>query len=133
MILVDTSVFINYLKKVDNNEKTEQFNEILSKGIPFGINNFIYQELLQGCRTERDYRQLKIYLDCQKFYDVKKGRESFANAARIYSELRKKGITVRSTIDCLIAQIALEHDLYLLHDDMDFDRIAEYFPLKVWM
>jgi len=54
MILVDTSVLINYLKRVDNSEKTEQFSEILNKGIPFGINNFIYQELLQGCRTEKD-------------------------------------------------------------------------------
>lgn len=132
MILVDTSVFINYLRKSDN-EKTEQFNEILDKGIPFGINYFIYQELLQGCRTERDYKKLKTYLDVQKFYEVKKGRESYADAARIYSKLRKKGITVRSTIDCLIAQMVMEHELYLLHDDTDFDRIAEFFPLKKWL
>jgi len=132
MILVDTSVFINYLRKSDN-EKTEQFNEILDKGIPFGINYFIYQELLQGCRTERDYKKLKTYLDVQKFYEVKKGRESYAHAARIYSELSKKGITVRSTIDCLIAQMVIEHELYLLHDDTDFDRIAEFFPLKMWL
>lgn len=131
MILVDTSVLINYLRDI-NNDITEQFKEILNKEITFGINNYIYQELLQGCRTERDYRLLKRYLDSQKFYDFKNGRESFARAAKIYFNLRRKGITIRSTIDCLIAQMVIENDLYLLHDDVDFERMCEVLPLKMW-
>jgi predicted nucleic acid-binding protein len=131
MILVDTSVLIDYLRDVDN-KGTKQFNEILKNGLTFGINNFIYQELLQGCKTEKDYRLLKKYLDGQKFYDFKGGRESYAKAARIYFKLRKKGITIKSTIDCLIAQMAMENDLYLLHNDADFTRMTDVFSIKIW-
>ena len=131
MILVDTSVLIDYLKDVDNNG-TGKFKEILEKRLPFGINNFIYQELLQGCKSEKDYRLLKKYLDGQKFYDFKGGRESYAKAAGIYMKLRKKGITIRSTIDCLIAQMAMENDLYLLHNDVDFTRMTELLSIKIW-
>jgi len=131
MILVDTSVLIDYLKEIDNNG-TEKFKEILEKRLPFGINHFIYQELLQGCKSEKDYRLLKKYLDGQKFYDFKWGRESYAKAARNYMKLRKKGITIRSTIDCLIAQTAIENDLYLLHNDADFTRMTELLSIKIW-
>jgi predicted nucleic acid-binding protein len=131
MILVDTSVLIDYLKDVDN-KSTENFKEILNKGLPFGINSYIYQELLQGCKTDNDYRLLKKYLDGQKFYDFKGGRESYAKAARIYMKLRKKGITIKSTIDCLIAQMSMENDLYLLHNDADFTRMTEVISIKIW-
>jgi predicted nucleic acid-binding protein len=131
MILVDTSVLINYFKNVSN-RKTNRFMDVLDRGIPFGINNFIYQELLQGCRTDKDFRLLKKYLDSQKFYDFQNDRESYAQAAMIYYDLRKKGITIRNTIDCLIAQMAVENDLYLLHDDIDFTRMSGVIPLKIW-
>jgi hypothetical protein len=49
----------------------------------------------------------------------------------MYLKLRKKGVTV-STIDCLIAMVAIENDLFLLHNDVDFTRISRYFPLKIW-
>jgi predicted nucleic acid-binding protein len=58
--------------------------------------------------------------------------ESFARAARIYFDCKKKGITIRSTIDCLIAQTALEHDLFLLHNDTDFDAMASVIRLKIY-
>ena len=131
MILVDTSVMICFLKDADN-VGNERFQEILAREIPFGINNYIYQELLQGCRSERDFKLLKRYLDGQRFFDFRWGRKSYAKAAEIYFRLRKQGITIRSTIDCLIAQMALENDLYLLHDDIDFTRIADVVPLKIW-
>jgi hypothetical protein len=46
--------------------------------------------------------------------------------------LRQKGVTVSSTMDCLIALTAIENDLYLLHNDADYNRIGEHFPLKIW-
>lgn len=131
MVLVDTSVLICYLKNIDN-KGARLFNDILERELPFGINNYVYQELLQGCRSEKDFRLLKKYLDGQTFYDFNYGRESYANAAGMYFKLRKKGITIRSTIDCLIAQMAIENNLYLLHDDADFIRIAGVFPIKIW-
>lgn len=56
--------------------------------------------------------------------------KTWSDATRIFFELRKKGITVRSSIDCCITQIALEHDALLLHKDADFDRIASIRPLR---
>jgi len=131
MVLVDTSILIDYFKGVEN-ESIEKFNLVLKKEIPFGINHFIYLEVLQGSSTVKDYRILKKYLDTQTFYDLKNGRESYAEAAKMYLKLRQKGVTVKSTIDCLIARVAIENDLFLLHNDMDFTRISEHFPLKIW-
>jgi predicted nucleic acid-binding protein len=131
VILVDTSVLIDYLQGA-RNRGAESFERILEMGIPFGINEFIYLETLQGCRSEKDFKRLKEYLDPQVFYGFKGGRESYAAAAGMYLELRRKGVTVGGSIDCLIAQTAMENDLYLLHGDSDFDRIKEYYPLKIW-
>jgi predicted nucleic acid-binding protein len=89
-------------------------------------------EVLQGAKTEKDFKTIKKYLDTQTFYDLKKGKESYADAAKMYFELRKKGMTVKSTMDCLIAQVAIENDLFLLHSDQDFLRISRRFPIKIW-
>jgi predicted nucleic acid-binding protein len=59
-------------------------------------------------------------------------RESYASAAKIYFKCRKKGITISSTIDCLIAQSAIENNLFLLHNDSDFDRISKVVGLKIF-
>ncbi|MDA8272928.1 MAG: PIN domain nuclease [Deltaproteobacteria bacterium] len=123
MILVDTSVLINYFKGI-NNYKTEKLEEILKNGIIFGINNFIYQEILQGASTEKEFKLLNQYLSSQKFYELNYGTKSYENAAKIYYSCRKKGVTPRSTIDLLIVETAIENNLFLLHDDNDFTEIA---------
>ena len=123
MILVDTSVLINYFKGI-NNYKTEKFEEVSKNGIIFGINNFIYQEILQGASTEKEFKLLNQYLSSQKFYELNYGTKSYENAAKIYYLCRKKGVTPRSTIDLLIAETAIENNLFLLHDDNDFTEIA---------
>ena len=130
MILVDTSVLIDYFRG-DENEATKKFQDVLERNLHFGINQLIYLEVLQGCRTEKDYKTLKKYLDTQVFHELKNGRDSYAEAAQMYLKLRKKGVTV-STIDCIIARMALENDLFLLHNDKDFTRISRFYPLKIW-
>jgi hypothetical protein len=131
MILVDTSVLIDYLKGTEN-PAARAFHSILEKKIPYGIHDVIYLEVLQGSKTEKDLKELKIYLETQTFYDVRNGHESYAEAAHMFMALRKKGVTVRSTVDCLIALVAMENDLFLLHNDEDFARISAHFPLKIW-
>ena len=123
MILIDTSVLINYFKGI-NNPKTKKFEEILETETPFGINNFIYQEVLQGASDEKEYNLLNEYLGSQKFYELLYGTQSYENAAKIYHLCRKKGITPRSTIDLLIVETAIENNLFLLHDDKDYSEIA---------
>ena len=123
MILVDTSVLIDYFKG-NKNEKTELLERIIADKIPFGINKFIYQELLQGARDNREFELLKAYLSTQKFYDLKDSKSSYENAARIYLNCKKKGITIRSTIDTIIGQCAIENKVKLLHNDKDFTLMA---------
>ncbi len=100
--------------------------------IPFGINSFIYQEVLQGAKSEKEYNNLKKYLSTQHFFHPKDPIESFARAARIYYDCRKKGITITSTIDCIIAQTVIEQDLFLLHRDKDFELMSQVVELKFY-
>ena len=131
MVLVDTSVMIGYLQGKENN-MILRFQYILDNNIPFGINSLIYQEVLQGVRSEKDFDKTKKYLDTQRFYSLKDEKESYASAAKIYFRCKKKGFTIRSTIDCLIAQTAIEYNLLLLHNDSDFDNIARISNLKIF-
>ena len=131
MILVDSSVLIGYLRG-DDNEAVRKLEAILAKGLVFGITPLIFTEVLQRASSEEDFKRLAEYLGSQRFFDLKKGRESYRAAARMYFELRRKGLAVRRTMDCLIAQTAIENGLHLLHNDADFERIAGHFPLKIW-
>jgi hypothetical protein len=131
MILVDTSVLIQFFKGI-NSEGAKKFSIVLERKIPFGINSLIFQEVLQGAGSEKEYLILKKYLESQRFYHLKDPVDSFAKAVKIYLDCRKKGITIRSTIDCLIAQTALENGLVLLHEDNDFDLMSKVIPLKFY-
>jgi predicted nucleic acid-binding protein len=123
MILVDTSVLIDFLRG-NENAATQKFDRVLTNGLAYGISELIYMEVLQGAASPKDFERLKTYLDSQRFYSLTQKRESFSQAARLYMDCRAKGITVRRTIDCLVAQTAVENRLLLLHNDNDYTRIA---------
>lgn len=129
MVLVDTSVLIPFLKGIKD-EKVERFSYVLEAGIPFGISSLIYQEVLQGVKNEREFKMVKGYLGSQRFYGLKDAKMSYEEAAMIYYRCRKRGITIGSTIDCLIAQTAIENNILLMHDDKDFERMAEVVRLR---
>jgi predicted nucleic acid-binding protein len=131
LILVDTSVLIDFIEGREN-AAAARFREVLDRDIPFGISPISCLEILQGARSEKDFRVLHEYLGNQAMYDLVQGTESYIEAAKISFHLRKKGMAVGSSIDCLIAQTAIEHGLYLLHNDSDFDRIARVSQLKIW-
>ena len=123
MYLVDTSVWIDYLRE-RTNPATQYFSMLLDSNRPFGITTVIYQEILQGAASLKDFEKLEQYLKTQKFYSFQDGKDSAAKAAKLYFNCRRKGITIRSTIDCMIAQIAIENKLLLVHNDKDFTKIA---------
>lgn len=127
MYLVDTSVWIDYFGEGDN-WSVHKLESILDNEVPFGVSAVIYQEVLQGAATEKDLSDLEIYFKSQTFYHPLDSIESYARAAHMYFACRRRGITIRSTIDCLIAQISIEHGLILLHNDRDFKAIAQHFP-----
>jgi len=132
MILVDTSILVGYFKGVKG-IPYDKMNYIINNDIPYGICNYVYMELLQGSASEHEYKLLNEYLSTLPFYDLKYGKESFKNASQIYMNCRKKGITIGSTIDLLIAETAMENDLYLFHNDKDYFNIAKvYKNLKIF-
>lgn len=124
MILVDTSVLIDYLKGAETTV-TSAFGKIIENGIPYGINELIYLEVLQGARTIAEFQKLQEYLETIPFYYLNLGKESYERAAQLNITCRQFGLTMRSTIDLLIAQTAIENDLFLLHNDRDFTNMAK--------
>lgn len=127
MFLVDTSVWVDYLRGIST-QSVEKFQRILDETRPFGITSLIYQEVLQGTDSDVSFARLDTYLRSQRFYHPKDPLATHAEAARIYFRCRRKGFTIRSTIDCLVAQTAIENELLLLHSDRDFDDIASVVP-----
>lgn len=126
MVLIDTSVWINVFNDKQG-DYARRLHESLG-GREIFLTRFQQLELLQGSRDEQEWGRLSDYLAGQDYLEVQ--TDTWQSAARLYYELRKKGVTVRSPIDCCIAQIALEHKILLLHDDRDFNVIAQHFPLQ---
>lgn len=124
MLLVDTSVWIGFLRGTDSGS-VERLKSVLMRGEPAGITGVIYQEILQGTDSVERYEEYRDYFGSQPFFHPRDGIASYAEAARLFFLCCRNGVTIRSTADCLIAQIAIEHDLVLLHDDRDFDHMAQ--------
>lgn len=132
MILVDTSVFIDYLKG-QTNESTKKLDFLLESKIPYGINDFIYQEILQGSRNVEEFTLLKEYFETIPFYTLQYGKESYERASMLHLLCKQNGLTIRSTIDLLIAETAIENNLFVLHNDKDFTLMSKVIKdLKIY-
>jgi predicted nucleic acid-binding protein len=124
MIIVDTSILIGYFKGRDEYPFNEM-DKIIDNDIPYGINNLIYQEMLQGARNKNELDTLKEYLNTLPFYELKFGKKSYENAALMNIKCREHGITIRSTIDLLIVETAIENNLCIYHDDNDYRNMKK--------
>ncbi len=125
MILIDTSVWVDVLR-----DKTGRIVQALREriGADIGVfSRFTQLELLQGAKDEGEWGRLDGYLSTQ--YYLEATDETWPQAARIYFDLRRGGITISSPIDCCIAQLAMEAGALLLHQDQDFEKIAGIRPL----
>ena len=129
MYLVDTSVVIDFIKGKETKE-SKYFEEIIQHGIPFGISAFTYQEVLQGSRDKKEYETLQQYLSTQEIYYPT--HETFEDASKLFFDCRKAGITIRSTIDTLIATTTMENKLKLLCSDRDFAFMQKVIDLEIW-
>jgi len=127
MILIDTSVWID-LFRYRKTPPTNRLRMLLDEGRGFGVTPVIVQEILQGAADKREFTLLHNYFSTQRMLMPEDALHTHCAAARLYFDCRRRGFTPRSTIDCLIAQVALEHRVPLLHDDRDFDRIAKVAP-----
>lgn len=127
MILVDSSVWIGYFKgKIT--PQTEKLDSLLGSE-PLAIGDLILTEVLQGFAEERDFNHVRKLLTSLKVVDLG-GREVAIQAAKNFRILRTFGVTVRKTIDSVIATQCIESGYDLLHNDRDFDPYVKYLGLR---
>ena len=129
MILVDASVWIDYFNG-KRSWQTDLLDHMLSN-VPIIMGDLILIEVLQGFKSDKDYETAKTYLSELPFRQMC-GYNVAVQSAQNYRQLRKAGITVRKTIDIIIATFCIIEGLTLLHDDRDFNPIASHFPLKAF-
>ena len=128
MMIVDTTVWVDFFRGRAG-PHVDMLESALSEGQDICICGVILTETLQGIRRDEDYARTARLLDDLLFLPMT--RETFVRAADVYRALRRKGITVRKPVDCMIASVAIEHGVPLLHHDRDFDPIEEHFGLQV--
>ena len=128
MILVDSSVWIDYFRGTKTSE-TDILHTLLASE-PLAIGDLILAEVLQGFSAERDFNRARSLLTRLDQVQIG-GTELAIQAARNFRTLRGLGVTVRKTIDVLIATRCIEDDLFLLHSDRDFDAFEQHLGLRV--
>lgn len=130
MIVVDTSVWINVLNDVDS-PKASRCTELLKDGAPLALTDVIFTEILQGFRNERDARRVEKHLRAFPVLRLE-DLDDFALAAELYRKARRAGVTIRKTLDCLIAVPCVRNGAPILHADEDFDRLASCTDLEIF-
>lgn len=127
MILVDSSVWINYFNGIST-WQTDLLDHYLSNTL-IVIGDLILTEVLQGFRSNTDFETARSFLSALQFRQIG-GYNVAIQSAINYRILRKSGVTVRKTIDIIIATFCIMEGLTLLHDDRDFDPMVTHFSLK---
>src|SRR5437899_11019002 len=122
IVLVDTSVWINFFKAYETTSSLFLKNNL--NNIVIATCPVIVQEVLQGIVSDKDFRHINSYLNTLTRL-IENSYELAEEAAKLYRELRKKGITVRKPNDCLIETYAIRNNIALLQDDKDFRLIAK--------
>ena len=129
MILVDSSVWIDYFNGVSNDASDFLDNALGQRNLIIG--DLILAEVLQGFRHEKDFNQARSLLTSLDVHNLV-SEDLAVKCAHNYRTLRTKGLTIRKTIDSIIATYCLENDIALLHSDRDFLPFAKHLGLKVF-
>ncbi|MFC2157655.1 PIN domain nuclease [Acidobacteriota bacterium] len=126
MILIDSSVWIGYFNGVIN-PQTDWLDFYLGKELII-VGDLILTEVLQGFKNDNDFNKANELLSSFQFMEML-GQELAIKSAENYRFLRRKGATVRKTIDVIIGTFCIHHNISLLHDDQDFDPLIQHLKL----
>jgi predicted nucleic acid-binding protein len=130
MIVVDTSVWVDVLN--DNDTKAAgRCVELIENGEPVALTDVVFTEILQGLGSEEEAQLVEDHLRAFPILRLD-GLEDFALAAELYRSARRAGVTIRKTLDCLIAAPCVRTGAPLLHADADFDRLATCTSLRLY-
>jgi predicted nucleic acid-binding protein len=130
VIVVDTSVWVDVLNE-RGTPQAERCVELIKSGEPIALTDVVVTEILQGLRSEREARVVERYLRSFPTLHLD-GLEDFVLAADLYRAARRAGVTIRKTLDCLIAAPCVRTGAPLLHADADFDQLAKCTPLRLY-
>ena len=128
MIVADTSVWIDYVNGVLT-PQTDILDRVLEQDRVV-TGDLIIVEFLQGFRHNKQFQIARHLMDSLEYYDFV-GKEISIRAAENFRTLRKQGVTIRKTIDVLIATFCIAHDFELLHNDRDYEPMEELLGLRV--
>jgi len=128
MTLVDSSVWIDYFRGTSTLQVARL--DALLASEPVAIGDLMLAEVLQGFASDHDFNEVCRLLTGLTVVPIG-GADIAVQAARNYRSLRALGVTVRKTIDCLIATCCIEGGYALLHDDRDFDAFERHLGLRV--
>lgn len=130
MIVVDTSVWVDVLN--DNETKAaRRCVELIEAGEPIALTDVVFTEILQGLRSEEEAQLVEEHLRAFPVLRLD-GLEDLALAAELYRSARRAGLTIRKTLDCLIAAPCVRTGAPLLHADADFDCLATCTSLRLY-
>ena len=127
MVLIDTTVWIDFFS-ARSVPHVEDLEKLIVNREDLCICGIILTEVLQGIRKESEFIRTRDLFDKLIFLPMR--YSTFLQSARIYRVLRRKGITIRRSVDCMIASVAIENEIPLLHNDKDFKPIERHFELK---
>ena len=128
MVLTDTTVWIDFFS-AQPLPHVETLENLISKRGNICICGVILTEVLQGIRKDSEYRKTRDLFENLIFLPMHYA--TFLLSAGIYRTLRRKGIAIRRSLDCMIAAVAVENNISLLHNDRDFDPIEKYCNLHI--
>ena len=130
MIVVDTSVWIDVLNDTPA-PQAQRCVQLIESGEPIALTDVILTEVLQGLRSDREAALVEGHLRAFPILRLEE-LDDFVLAAKLYRAARRAGVTIRKTLDCLIAAPCVRTGAPLLHADGDFDRLATCTPLRIW-
>jgi predicted nucleic acid-binding protein len=130
LILIDTSAMIEFLNKTGT-QADRSVEQLITSNADVALAQITLTEILQGIKDDKEHQEVKASLLAFPCLFLK-GMESYLAAAELYRSCRKRGFTIRSTVDLLIAQTAMEYNAQLLHNDRDFDAIATVCDLQIY-
>jgi|TARA_R110002050_G_scaffold243528_2_gene380064 hypothetical protein len=129
MILVDSSFWIDFFNGVDS-PPAEKPDQLLGHEMIVTGDLIVMEVLLQGFQSDGHFHQARRVLEELPFFNLF-NKELSLRAAENYRSLRKKGVTVRKTIDVIIGTFCIENRIHLLHNDRDFNSLGAYLGLQV--
>ena len=129
MIFLDSTVLIDYFNG-RKNWQVDALDAALGKEL-IVIGDYVLAEVLQGFKDDKDFHKAKTILLSFPCFDIG-GKDIAIQSAKNYRLLRRKDLTVRKTIDAMIATFCIENKLQLLHNDKDFEPFEKYLKLKVY-